>query len=110
MSPAAAAAHAPASSTRPIHVAAVGDARDPLTWSGIPFHLTEAGKAAGFVASGLPLAPTGLRWRARRIGWNLGRIGTGDRRGGFQYSKTFLERLWRPVTAQLAGGRVLNCF
>ena len=110
MSPQAATAPARDPGTRPLYVAAVGDAGDPLTWSGIPFHLTETGRAAGFVTAGLPLGAEGRLWRARRIAWNLGRLGSGDRRGGFQYSPMFLERLWQAAKTDLSGARVLNCF
>lgn len=96
--------------TRRLYVAAVGDASDPLTWSGIPYHFSEAGKAAGFVTAGLPLGAQGWRWTARRVAWNLARVSTGDRRGGYQYSVPFLERLWRPVKADLRGARVIKCF
>jgi len=95
---------------RRLYVGAVGDADDPLTWSGIPYHLTEAGKSAGLVTGGLPLGAAGWHWRARRVAWNLGRVTTLDRRGGYQYSIGFLERLWRPVRPQLRGARVVNCF
>lgn len=95
---------------RQVFVAAVGDAGDPLTWSGIPYHLTEAGKAAGFVAAGLPLDSRGRRWQTRRVLWNLGRLVRGDRRGGYQYSPRFLEALWRPVRSRLRGAAVINCF
>ncbi len=110
MFPAAAPARSYDSGAQRLYVAAVGDVGDPLTWSGIPFHLTEAGRAAGFVTSGLPFGTKGLSWLVRRSAWNLGRVATGDRRGGYQYSTVFLERLWRPVKRNLGGARVLNCF
>lgn len=96
--------------TRCLYVAAVGDAGDPLTWSGIPFHLTQAGKSTGFITSGLPFGVSGFKWQAQRIAWNLARVSTGDRYGGFQYSTRFLERLWRPLRSELTGAVVLNCF
>jgi len=55
------------------------------------------------VTAGLPLDPTGWRWNARRAAWNLAQILRGDRRGGFQYSEGFLERLWASVQERLAG-------
>lgn len=96
--------------SHPLFVAAVGDAHDPNTWSGIPYHLTEAGKEAGFVTAGLPLAAGGPRWTVRRTVWNALRILSGDRRGGYQYSLDFLERLWAPFISQIEGGTVINCF
>lgn len=94
----------------PVFVAAVGDARDPGTWSGIPYHLSEAGKRTGFITDGLPLDTNGALLKARRLAWNLLRVATGDRRGGYQYSEEFLEFLWRPVRERIRGGTVLNCF
>jgi len=89
-------------------VASMGDAASPLTWSGIPYHLTTAGREVGFVSDGLRLDVT--RERRRRIAWNLWQIARGDRRGGYQYSVGFLERLWKPVQGQLPGSTIINCF
>jgi len=88
----------------------VGDAASPLTWSGIPYHLTQAGQQVGFVTDGLRMDVRHWSWRARRAGWNLLQVVRGDRPGGYQYSRGFLERLWRPQRARVAGSRVINCF
>jgi glycosyltransferase involved in cell wall biosynthesis len=95
---------------RRVYVASVGHAEDPLTWSGIPYHLTEAGKAVGFISGGLPLDTRGRHWRWRRGRWNLLRMALGDRRGGYQFSTEFLERLWTPIRKKLANAAVINCF
>jgi len=92
----------------PVLVACVGDAESPLSWSGIPYHLTEAGRAADFIREGLRLDVT--RLRRRRLLWNLGQVLRGDRRGGYQYSADFLDRLWAPVRDRLSGATVINCF
>lgn len=89
-------------------VGCVGDAESPLSWSGIPHHLTEAGRAVGFIAGGLRLDVT--RLRRRRVLWNLLQMARGDRRGGYQYTADFLDRLWAPVRDGLAGSTVINCF
>lgn len=89
-------------------VASVGDARSPLTWSGIPYHLTEAGRRAAFIEEGLPLDPT--RLRRERLVWNALRLLTGDRAGGYQYSRSFLEALWRPARDTVRGASIINCF
>ena len=94
----------------PTYVASIGDAENPLTWSGIPYHLTEAGKKAGLVSAGLPMAVDGWPWRAGRVAWNLWQAATGDRRGGYQYSRGFLEALWRGQRQRVKGARVVNCF
>jgi len=98
----------PSGASSPVLVACVGDAESPLSWSGIPYHLTEAGRAVGFIAEGLRLDVT--RLRRRKLLWNLWQVVRGDRRGGYQYSADFLDRLWAPVRDVLAGATVLNCF
>lgn len=91
-------------------VAAVGDADDPITWSGIPYHFLQAGRAQGVLDEGLPLSVGGWRWRARRWTWNALRLLSGDRYGGYQYSVAFLEALWRPCRERVRGAVVVNCF
>ncbi|HEX2658999.1 MAG TPA: glycosyltransferase family 4 protein [Polyangia bacterium] len=90
-------------------MASVGDAENPLTWSGIPYHLSQAGREVGFITGGLPLDPSGRSWKAQRLAWNLAQVLRGDRKGGFQYSVGFLERLWAPVQERLTGAAVINC-
>lgn len=92
------------------YLAAVGDANDPRTWSGIPYHFLLAARDAGLVDEGLPLAYEGAAWRARRLAWNAVRPMLLERPGGFQYSPTFLERLWAPSRGRLAGAAVINTF
>jgi glycosyltransferase involved in cell wall biosynthesis len=91
-------------------LAAMGDSNSPVTWSGIPYHFLQAARAEGLLDEGLPLATDGAGWKARRIAWNIGRVLSGDRLGGYQYSSAFLERLWSPVTARLRNNVVVNCF
>lgn len=95
---------------KPTYVASVGDAESPLTWSGIPYHLTEAGREQGLITGGLRLRAAGRRMGTRRAAWNLAQVLRGDRKGGYQYSVGFLERLWGPARAQLGGARTINCF
>lgn len=89
-------------------VGCVGDAESPLAWSGIPYHLTEAGRAVGFISGGLRLDVA--RLRRRRVLWNLLQMARGDRRGGYQYTADFLDRLWSPVRDRLSGATLINCF
>jgi glycosyltransferase involved in cell wall biosynthesis len=91
-------------------LAAVGDCNSPVTWSGIPYHFLQAARAQGLIDVGLALSADGLSLRARRIVWNFGRIITGDRRGGFQYSNAFLERLWSSSLPHIKNNVVINCF
>src|SRR3712207_3669754 len=91
-------------------LAAIGDSNDPRTWSGIPYHFMQAARSQKLINEGLPLAVEGACWQARRMIWNLLRPVTDDRRGGYQYSRSFLERLWSPVLPSLKGNVVINCF
>lgn len=91
-------------------LAAVGDSNNPVTWSGTPFHFLQAARIAGLLDEGLALSTEGLVWKSRRALWNLSSILGGDRRGGYQYSASFLERLWRPVRNSVRDSVVVNCF
>lgn len=91
-------------------LAAIGDANDVRTWSGIPYHEVQAGQRQGVIDCGLPLSVEGWRWDVRRYAWNLASILRFRGRGGYQYSVEFLERLWAPWRDALGGGRVINCF
>ena len=95
---------------RRVILAAIGDATHPRTWSGTPYHLLEAGRALGVLTEGLALRAEGPDWMLRRVGWNLWRVATGRGRGGYQYSRGFLERYWRPALPRVAGQVVLNCY
>jgi glycosyltransferase involved in cell wall biosynthesis len=91
-------------------LAAVGDVHDMRTWSGIPFHALQAGRAEGLIDAGLALRTTGAVWRLRRIAWNLSSILRGRGAGGYQYSVRFLEELWSAHRHAVANARVINCF
>lgn len=91
-------------------LAAVGDANSPVTWSGIPFYFLQSARAAGLIDEGLPLSTEGLGWGTRRMIWNMTRLSGGDRPGGYQYSTTFLERLWSSSKPHLQDSQVINCF
>ena len=91
-------------------LAAVGDCNSPVTWSGIPYHFLQAARAEGLLDAGLPLATDGIGWKIHRVKWNFGRVIRGDHYGGFQYSDSFLEKLWSPVARLLPNNTVVNCF
>lgn len=91
-------------------LAAVGDANDIRSWSGIPYHELQEGRRQGVIDVGLPLSTEGRLWSARRYAWNLASVLLGRGRGGYQYSVGFLEMLWAPHLQQLQEGRVINCF
>ncbi len=91
-------------------LAAVGDANDVRTWSGIPYHLLQEGKRQRLIDQGLSLSTDGWAWKSRRYAWNLRNVMLGRGRGGFQYSVEFLERLWAPVRSLAVNARLINCF
>lgn len=93
-----------------VFVAAVGDANDYRTWSGIPFHFLRAGQAAGVLDTGLALSAAGWRWNARRIFWNLKELISTGRRGGYQFTEGFLSRLWRQAEPLYPRDVVISCF
>ena len=92
-------------------LAAIGDANSPITWSGIPYHLLQAGRRAGAIDEGLDLSVSGWGWKARRLMWNIAQVAVSlGRHGGYQYSDAFLERLWAPARDTIRGAIVINCF
>jgi glycosyltransferase involved in cell wall biosynthesis len=86
--------------------AVIGNAADPATWSGIPYHFGAAAAAAGWQIEPwrLDLAP--FRWPRRR--WNLGRLARFRRPGGYQYSPEFLDAAEAQIPRELKSGRVLS--
>jgi glycosyltransferase involved in cell wall biosynthesis len=92
------------------YVAAVGDANDPATWSGIPYHFLSAGRKYGLLDDGLNLAVNGVRWTCRRGLWNVLHVLGGRKPGGYQYQACFLERLYSPMRQKLPHNAVINCF
>jgi glycosyltransferase involved in cell wall biosynthesis len=92
-----------------VYLACVGNANDPDAWSAIPFHFLEAGKAAGLITAGLPLNTETRYLKTSRYAWNGLNVLLGQGRGGFQYSSTFLENLWRSHRPA-AGSVVINHF
>ena len=103
-------ARASAVARAPAYLASVGDPNDPVTWSGTPYHFLHWARFAGLLDEGLPLSTTEPIWMVRRWAWNGLQALGGDRLGGYQYSSSFLERLWQPQLAQLRGALVINCF
>lgn len=93
-----------------VYLAAMGDVNDPKTWSGIPYHFLQAARAAKVIDEGLTLASEGPDWRYRRLLWTGCRYITGLGRGGFQYSVSALEYLWKPVRQRVLDQIVINCY
>ncbi len=91
-------------------LASLGDSNDPLTWSGIPSYFLQTAKSMGLIDEGLRLNRSGLQFQTRRAAWNLSRLLVGERRGGYQYSKSALAQMWAPVADSLSDSVVINCF
>lgn len=93
-----------------IWLAAVGDATDPGTYSGTPYHGLQAGLARGVFAGGLKLDIKGGRWRRRRALWNAAQFLKSGRYGGYQYSRSFLNQLWQNAGLSQDDVCLLNFF
>ncbi|MEX0643449.1 MAG: glycosyltransferase family 4 protein [Pirellulales bacterium] len=101
--------NAPVSHPRPAtirSVAAIGDAGDPNSWSGIPYHFWQAGRRAGFLAEPIRLRLDELIWQRRF--WALGRVMLGRRPSGFQYTPACLGRLERQIPKNLLSSEVIS--
>lgn len=91
----------------PILVASYGDATDIRTFSGIPWHLTDALRREGADARGLALLPPS-HWGRRA--YAARQVLTTGGYGGYQYAPGNLDRIWAPVRGRIRGARVLNLF
>jgi glycosyltransferase involved in cell wall biosynthesis len=65
-------------------VAALGDVLDPNCFGGAPYQFFRAAKARGFAGEAWRVDLPHLR--RDRLLWNLGRVATGHRPGGFQFT------------------------
>jgi glycosyltransferase involved in cell wall biosynthesis len=86
----------------------VGDPNDINTWSNIPYFFLRAGQRRGFLDGGVPLEPE--RLRVHRWAWNLWTLLRTGAYGGFQYSPTFLDRLWAQVDTDPATDEFISHF
>lgn len=91
-------------------VSYVGDTNDPNTFGGLPWHLVEAGRSLGLVEKGLSAQASQRSVRIGRYAWNAMQVIKGGRYGGFQYTDTFLEKLWRSDPDSMKGYPTLNIF
>ncbi len=86
----------------------IGDANDIHTWSGIPYHFLQAGRRANFLDCGWTVRPQLLR--KQRVYWNLREFLATGRRGGFQYSSEFLQRLFNQIPPGQRDGEIISHF
>ena len=86
-------------------VACVGNANDPNTFGGLPYHLVAAGITTGF-----SFMETQNRFKLARYSWNARQYLSTGNSGGFQYSETFLKNLWSSAPEQCKNAPILNLF
>lgn len=89
-------------------LACIGDTNSIQTHGGLPYFLLEAARRADFIQRGLRLRPEALR--SRRIGWNLWRLLTAGERGGYQYSRDFLDRLVTQAGGDVMAAEIVSTF
>ena len=87
-------------------VVAIGDVTDPRCWSGIPYFFWKAAAKAGFATGAGQVPLQFARWPRRR--WALGRILSGRRPSGYQYSEAFLDRAEAFLPPDLLAGEVIS--
>ncbi len=87
-------------------VAAVGDVRNPSTWSGIPFHFWQAASTAGFASLTWQLDLAKFGWR--RLAWNGRQVIRGNGAGGYQYSDDFLDHAEKQIPRSLFASEVIT--
>jgi glycosyltransferase involved in cell wall biosynthesis len=91
---------------RPLAVAAIGDASDLGTWSGIPYSFLRAGVRRGWDV--IPVRLDLREFALRRRLWNLRSLMASGRWGGYQYSTEFLEAAERSVDPAFRSRTVIS--
>ena len=76
-----------------VGLAAVGDVLDINCWSNIPFYLFKAGRKASLFDE--PWSLDMSKFTVSRIAWNARQLLLGKGKGGYQYSKDFLDKAER---------------
>jgi glycosyltransferase involved in cell wall biosynthesis len=94
---------------RPRYVALVGDATNPATFGGFPYHLVKSGQSLGLITGGLPLGDT-ARLKRDRVIWNAVQLLTTGKHSGHQYTERAMRALWAPVSEQISGADLINIF
>jgi glycosyltransferase involved in cell wall biosynthesis len=87
----------------------IGDATSIHTHGGLPFHLLEAGRHAGFIDHGWRLSPKKLG--IQRALWNLRRWASHGETGGYQYSPEFIRSLIKQApSAKADADEIISIF
>ncbi len=86
------------------------DANNPEAWSGTPYYFLRACQSAGILDEALPALGSGrLRRDLARILWNLKRLITEFRFGGYWYSEDSFEDVWRSILPLLEDAVIVCC-
>lgn len=91
------------------YVAFPGDSNRIESFGGTPFFVTHALQCAGAQAVGINL-PQDRAARVARVVWNGAQVMLGRGRGGFQYTKLYLNRIWRSVPELTEDDVILSIF
>lgn len=92
-----------------VYVAAVGDPADLATFGGTPYYFLKEGKRQGLFEKGVSLNSEKASIKLARLIWSIRSFFSSLEYGGFQYTNSFLELLWKNAGA-LDNSIVLNFF
>ena len=90
-------------------LAAVGDANEPRTWSGIPYHIIRSAQRSSFQVEGLAFDLNEARSVPRRLVWAMSRLLALRLPRGFQHSEHFLQAMWATIEEPVRGTAIVNC-
>lgn len=90
----------------PRSLVCLGDSGDIATWSNTPYFLFRAASEAGFLTHTMNLVDPA--YRARRLAWLLRAPLRLERPGGYQWSRSAVQRMWEQVPAPLRRGEMLS--
>ncbi|HTL28936.1 MAG TPA: glycosyltransferase family 4 protein [Tepidisphaeraceae bacterium] len=89
-------------------LACLGNAADIRTWSNIPYFFFKAAAKIGFLTHALDLMPE--NYSKRRLRWNLLAPLRLQKPGGYQYSRSNIERMWQRVPEEVRAGEIISHF
>ncbi len=89
-----------------ISIAAIGDVTQVSTFSGTPYYFLQAAKAACWNVAGWQMDLHKVQL-SRNV-WNLGKLITLQKKGGYQYSSDFARRVLQQIPATFLQGNVIS--
>jgi glycosyltransferase involved in cell wall biosynthesis len=89
-----------------IGVAAVGNVLDVNCWSNIPYYFYQSGNQAKLFNQPWSLNLEKLNFQ-RRV-WNMKQLVSGKGTGGFQYSKSFLEKAEKQIPIEYLSSSIIS--